>query len=76
MKNLSIELKLFKANVAFTFKGDVQVYAEDREQAFEYLQKHFGMVAGEGVHTSLDDETIDWDFPVHPDKKITNLKKA
>ena len=33
-------------------------------------------IAGEGVNTSLDDETIDWDFPVHPDKKITNLKKA
>ena len=73
---MDTELKLFKANVTFTFKGDVQVYAEDREQAFELLQAQFEMINNDGIHTTLDDETIDWDFPVHPDKKITNLHKA
>jgi hypothetical protein len=73
---MATELKLFKANVTFTFKGDVQVCAEDKEQAQRLLEAEFAMVNNGGVHTTIDDEEIDWDFPVHPDKKITNLRKA
>lgn len=68
--------KQFSANVTFTFKGDVQVWAESREEAYELLEKHFGLVMGGNLHTTLDDEDIDWDFSVHPSKKITNLHKS
>lgn len=73
---MATELILFKANVTFTFKGDVQVYAEDKEQAFRLLQAKFEMINNGGIHTTIDSEEIDWDFPTHPDKKITNLHKA
>lgn len=64
--------KLFKANVTFTFKGEVQINAKDRQQAIEYLEKHFGATLGQ-IQATLDDEDIDWEFPVYPDKKITNV---
>ena len=67
--------KLFKANVTFTFKGELQINAKDRQQAIEYLEKHFGTTLGQ-IQTTLDDEDIDWEFPVHPDKKITNVHLA
>jgi hypothetical protein len=30
---------------------------------------------GGGIHSSLPDNGVDWDFPVHPDKIIASVKE-
>ena len=62
--------KEFEVDVSFTFKGKFFIKAESQEQADEYAEKHCGLVLGGDIHSSLPDEDINWDFPVHPEKTI------
>lgn len=65
----------YKARVRFIFDGIIEVNAKDKLEAFEYLNKHVGLCLGGDIHTSLsDDEIPTWDFPVHPEKIITDIK--
>ena len=69
-------MKAYKAKVKFVFEGIVFVNAENRNEATEFIDRHFGMVVGD-IHSVLgDDEIPDWDFPVHPEKKIVSILKA
>lgn len=62
--------KKFKMAVTFTFKGTVTVTANDKQQAMELVNKNFGMTAGTGISTSLPHDQLDYEFGMHPDKKI------
>ena len=33
-------------------------------------EKHYGLVIGSDIHSSLPDDEVNWEFPVHPDTKI------
>lgn len=57
----------YKFPVKLTFDGFVEVNAENEALAREYVEKHFGC-AGINLQTTIED--LDWDFPVHPEKKI------
>lgn len=63
-------MKTYTIPVKFTFTGTFKIKADNRAQAREYAEKHCGMVAGNGIHSTLPYEDVDWDFPVHPDKKV------
>ena len=68
-------MKQYKAKIKFTFEGTVDVNAENKAEAHEFLTKHFGMVVGD-IHSVLDDDEIpDWDFPVHPERRIISISK-
>ena len=61
----------YKVPVTFSFQGSFLIEARSKEEAELFAEKHCGMVAGQrGVHSSLPEEDVDWDFPVHPVKKV------
>lgn len=67
---MSTEKKVYTVPVKFVFEGRFFIKADSKEQAKEYAHKHCGMVTSNGIHSTLPDEDVDWDFPVHPQKII------
>lgn len=65
----------YKIKMSFIFTGDVTIKADGKLQAMEYAVNHFGFVIGGDLHTTLSLDTIDWNFPVHPEKEIKEIKK-
>ena len=63
-------MREFKIKTRFVFEGDLFIKAENRSQAIEFAEKHVGMTLNGGIHSSLPVEDVDWEFPVHPVKKI------
>lgn len=64
----------YDVTVSFTFKGTFTVSTTDKNSAKEQIEKHCGLVLGGKIHSTLPDEDIDWDFNVHPNKIIHNIK--
>jgi hypothetical protein len=64
----------FKVKTQFIFTGEFTVKADNRQQAKEYVDKHCGLVIGGDIHSSLPYEDVEWNFPVHPEKKIKSVK--
>ena len=52
------------------FSGFFDIEAENAAQAREYVEKHCGLVIGSDIHSTLPDDEVNWEFPVHPDTKI------
>lgn len=67
-------MKKYEVRVKFVFEGVFRVNAENREAARENIEQHCGLVMGGGIHTTLNDEDIDWNFNTHPKKKIRAVK--
>jgi hypothetical protein len=67
--------KEFEVEVSYVFKGKFFIKAESQEEANEYAEKHCGLVLGGDIHSTLMDEDVNWDFPVHPEKIIHTDKK-
>jgi hypothetical protein len=66
----------FRVKTKFIFNGEFIVEAETPGEAKEYVAFHCGMVSGgSGIHSSLSGKDVDWNFPVHPEKKIGRVKK-
>jgi hypothetical protein len=64
----------FEVDTKFVFSGKFFVEAENKEQAREYVYKHCGLVIGGNVHSTLSEDQVNWDFYVHPDKVIGQIK--
>lgn len=62
--------KFYDVPTKFVFNGTFRIKAESQEQAEEYVQKHCGLVIGGGIHSTLPEEEVDWDFGVHPEKIV------
>lgn len=61
----------FEIPVRYTFEGSYRIRAKSRAEAEEQVTHHCGMVMGSGsIHTTLDDDRVDWQFPWHPDMSI------
>ena len=60
--------KLYAIPVSFTFTGKFFIRARSQKEAEKFAEKHCGMVAAGGIYSSLPDEDVGWDFPVHPEK--------
>jgi hypothetical protein len=63
----------FKVLTKFVFEGVFNVEAETMADAYLKVEKHCGMTTDRGIHSSLPDDQIDWDFPVHPTKEIVDV---
>ena len=66
--------KQYSVKTQFVFEGLFIVTAHDKKQAKEYVEKHCGLVMGRNIHSTLPNDTIDWDFPIHPEKRISRIK--
>lgn len=66
--------RFYAVPTKFVFSGTFRIKAESQEQAEEYAEKHCGLVIGGDIHSSLPDEMVNWDFPVHPEKIIGHGK--
>jgi hypothetical protein len=58
----------YKINVTYTFEGYCIVEANSKEEAIYTVDNNFGFTRTE--IQCLDDTILNWDFPIHPDKKI------
>ena len=68
-------MKKYSVKTKFIFEGRIEIKAESKEQAIEHIAKHVGLTLfSQGIHTTLPDEEIEWEFPVHPDKIISTPK--
>lgn len=67
---MSTEKKVYTVPVKFVFEGRFFIKADNNEQAQEYVEKHCGLVIGGNIHSTLPDDDVNWDFPVHPEKII------
>lgn len=47
--------------------------ADSRTEARELVMKECGLVMGGNIHTTLDDEEVDWDFDIHPETEIGRI---
>lgn len=67
--------KKFIVSTKYSFSGFFEVHARNTEQAREFVQKHCGLVLGGTIHSTLDSKAIQWNFNVHPECTIVNVKK-
>ena len=63
-------MKEYEIKTQFIFEGKFYIKADDKAMAKEYVEKHCGLVINGDIHSTLPDDVVDWDFPVHP-KKLT-----
>ena len=71
-------MKKIEVKVRFLFEGTYTVAADDRNEARTMVKRDCGLVLGGNIHTTLDDDEVDWEFDVHPDMQIlsyTELEK-
>lgn len=69
-------MKQYEVKTRFVFEGIFRVNAENREEARKDIEENCGLVMGGSIHTTLNDEDIDWNFDTHPEKKIVTIKRV
>ena len=63
----------YAVKTRFSFTGTFFVTARNKEEAKELAERHCGLALGRGIHSTLPDEDVDWDFPMHPDKTVSRI---
>ena len=63
-------MKKIEVKVRYLFEGTYTVAADDRNEARTMVTRDCGLVLGGNIHTTLDDDEVDWEFDVHPDIQI------
>ncbi len=63
-------MKKIEVKVRYLFEGTYTVAADDRNEARTMVTRDCGLVLGGNIHTTLDDDDVDWKFDVHPDMQI------
>ena len=67
--------QLFDITVRYVFEGTYTVSANNREEAREKIRRDCGLVMGGHIHTTLDEEEVEWEFPLHPETCIVSEQK-
>ena len=63
----------YDVKVRYAFEGTYTVAAEDRDEAKRMVSEDCGLVLGANIHTTLDDEEVDWNFGIHPDMQLLSV---
>ena len=63
-------MKKIEVKVRYLFEGTYTVAVDDRNEARTMVTRDCGLVLGGNIHTTLDDDDVDWEFDVHPDIQI------
>ncbi|EOA56478.1 hypothetical protein HMPREF1214_03299 [Bacteroides sp. HPS0048] len=69
-------MKQYEVKTRFIFEGIFRVKAENSEEARKNVEQDCGLVMGGNIHTTLNDEDVDWNFDTHPEKKIVTIKRV
>lgn len=56
----------YDVRVRYAFEGTYTVVAEDHDEARQMVSEDCGLVLGGNIHTTLDDEDVDWNFGFTP----------
>lgn len=62
----------YRVKVRFVYDGYFDIVADNREEAREDAEKNCGMVGGH-IHSTLDNRDVEWEFGMHPEKKIGRI---
>jgi hypothetical protein len=68
-------MKQYQIAVRFEFNGYFKVRANSFLNAKQKISESCGLVLGGGIHSTLPDEEIDWQFPVHPEMSIVHAHR-
>ena len=63
----------YDVKVRYAFEGTYTVAADDRDEAKRMVTRDCGLVMGGNIHTTLDDDEVDWNFGIHPDMQILSM---
>lgn len=66
-------MKKYDVKVRYAFDGTYTVAAKDRNEAKRMVVENCGLVLGGNIHTTLDDEEVDWNFGMHPDMQVLSV---
>jgi hypothetical protein len=66
-------MRQYTVKTRFSFTGSFYITAQNKDEAKEKVEKHCGLVLGRGIHSSLPDDVVDWEFDVHPDVSISQV---
>jgi len=66
-------MKEYAIKTRFVFEGKFFIKASNKKQARKYVEKHCGLVLNRGIHSTLPDDIVDWDFPYHSEKQIGRM---
>ena len=69
-------MKKIEVKVRYLFEGTYTVAADDRNEARTMVTRDCGLVLGGNIHTTLDDDEVDWNFDVHPDIQIISYTEC
>ncbi len=67
-----MKTKTYVVPVSFIFEGEFRIRATSKEEAQNFAKTSCGATAN--VHHNMDDSAVNWDFPVHPEKKVKAAK--
>lgn len=70
------DMKQYEVKTRFVFEGIFRVNAKTPDEARENVEQHCGLVMGGSIHTTLNDEDVDWNFDIHPEKKVVVIKQV
>ena len=70
LEDLEEGYQIFTVKTDFIFSGNFKVKARDVNEAIKIVENDCGLVLGGDIHSSLSEETVKWEFDMHPEKKI------
>lgn len=65
--------KTFKIRAKFVFGGQVQIKAHNRQEAEAIVEKNIAALLGKVE--AVDEDIVDWDFPIHGDTVINHKEQ-
>jgi len=65
----------FIVGVQYSLIGHYVIEADNANEARMKAMYDCGCVVSNGIHSSLPDDEVNWDFPVHTDEKVLYVKR-
>lgn len=65
----------FNVDTRFIFSGHFTVEAENKVEAEKMVVENCGLVLGRNIHSDLNENDVDWEFSMHPEKEIVSVRK-
>ena len=64
----------YAVKTSFIFRGTFFITARNKEEAREFVENQCGMSGHMNIHTTLPEETADWEFPMNSDMEIGRIR--
>lgn len=58
-------MELYEVRADFSISGKFAVMAESAQAAEQRVRENCGLCLGGKIHSTLPDNELDWNFPVH-----------